>query len=56
MLEKYLNKEVKVLIRTPGIGLIEKEDGIITSIDDKFIELDNKQLINIFSILQIKLK
>jgi len=59
MLEKYLNKEVKVLMRTPGMGIaVEKEEGILTatSTDCQFIELDNRKVINMASILQIILK
>ena len=58
MLEKYLNNEVRVLIRTPGMAGVEKEEGIMTSVstNGQFIELDNKKLINTISILQIILK
>jgi len=56
MYEKYLNKQAKILIRTQGTGLTEKEEGLITAFNDKFIELNNNRLINCFSILQIVLK
>ena len=56
MLEKFLNKEVKILILPVGRGMLEVEEGIITSADDKFIEINNEKLINILHVYQIKLK
>jgi len=55
MLEKFLNKEVKMLVLSGG-GHVQVEEGIITSADDKFIELNNEKLINILHIYQIRLK
>ena len=57
MLEKYLNKEVKVLIKSLGVsstGDIEK--GILTSVEEKFIELDNKKMINLLNVHSITLE
>ncbi len=55
-MEKYLNKEVKVLIKILGTGITEKEEGILTSATDRFIELDNEKIINTSFIMEIILK
>ena len=56
MLEKYLNKEVKIIIRYIGTAATDKDEGMITAVNDGFIELDNKRMINIDSIMKIILK
>ena len=56
MLEKYLNKEVELVTQVQGTALKVSYKGIITGIDDKFIELDNKSLISYKFIYRITLK
>ena len=52
MLEKFLNKKVQVRYTIYGHFLIGK--GIITNIDENFIELDNDQIIAIKYVTDIK--
>lgn len=68
MLEKYLNKEVIIeeklyeasstlyFNRVAGAMHQNKVEGIITAIDDEFIELDNKMLVARKFIYRIILK
>ncbi|MBP3707337.1 MAG: hypothetical protein J6J36_01850 [Clostridia bacterium] len=55
MLEKYLNRKVGVCIfnatQIPGF-----EKGIVTAVDENFIELDNDLTIAIKYIISIKAK
>ena len=61
MLEKFLNKKVLICISQyaaaiTGIGgpnAVQRK-GVVTNIDDKFIELDNDEIIAIQYITTIK--
>jgi len=68
MLEKYLNKKVVIEEKqfqfsstlvgktvTTGMAALNKIEGIITAIDDEFIEIDNKMIIAKKFIYRIKL-
>ena len=70
MLEKFLNKNVKVVIATYGTTLNQKMkttmslgsayiaeynvEGVITNIDSNFIEIDNNLVIQIKYIISIE--
>lgn len=63
MLEKYINKNVIVIEKTyqgfsskllMGNKSLATIKGILTSVDDNFIELDNEKLINRNHIYTIK--
>lgn len=70
MLEKYLNKEViieekqynsistisQMKMSKNAIGVLCRVEGIITAIDDEFVEVDNKMLIARKFIYRIILK
>lgn len=68
MLEKFLNKEVVIeekiyngpstlyVNKMAGIVFQNKVEGIITAIDDEFVELDNNSLIARKFIYRITLK
>ena len=54
MLEKYLNKNVKIYVSSHN-ELLDVKKGIITGINDNFVELDNNELIGINFIRNIKI-
>lgn len=56
MLEKYINKEVKIVTAIFGTTVYDIEKGIITAIDDNFIELNNKILISKQHVYRITLR
>lgn len=53
MLEKFLNKKVQIMYTGYSEGQYS-EKGIVTKIDDNFIEVDNDKIIAIKYILTIK--
>ena len=53
MLEKFLNKEVQIRYTGYAQACYSKK-GIVTKIDDNFIEVDNDEIIAIRYILTIK--
>lgn len=65
MLDEYINKNVKITEKTyhgfsshllMGNGKLATLKGILTSVDDNFIELDNEILINRNHIYTIKIE
>ena len=58
MLEKFLNKKVKVYISNYGAGspsdAVNLKEGTITALDENFIELDSDEIIAIRYIRNIK--
>ena len=61
MLEKYLNKKVKIYATSmynTAMGTISRVSrvGVVTDVDDKFIELDNNSVIAINYIVSIDLR
>ena len=54
MLEKFLNKKVEILYTTYNYRVVES--GIITNIDENFIELDNNKVLQIKFICTIRVK
>lgn len=58
MLEKFLNKRVRIYVTTYGssnaISNNANQKGVVTSIDDKYIELDNNIVIQIKYIVSIE--
>lgn len=50
MLEKFLNKKVKIFIYNYGaspMATIDVKEGTVTALDENFIELDNDQVVAI---------
>jgi len=56
MFEKYLNKNVWITTQVQGTGISTNYKGIITAIDDHFIELDNVKLISRQFVFSITIK
>ena len=61
MLEKYLNKKEKIYATSmynTAMGTISRVSrvGVVTDVDDKFIELDNNSVIAINYIVSIDLR
>ena len=54
MLEKYLNKKIEVDYTNYAYPVGLKVKGVITEIDDNFIELDNEMIIAIRYIISIE--
>lgn len=52
MLKKYLNKLVRVEF---SLNLSRFSEGIVTGINDKFLELDNEEAIRIEEIIRIEI-
>ncbi len=56
MLSKLLNQKVRVILMTAGsVGASPSYDGVVTNIDDNFVELDNERIIAIKYITSIKI-
>lgn len=60
MLEKFLNRRVKIYVTTYGSGTAFREnanrEGVVTNLDEKYIELDNNVVIQIKYIVSIEAK
>ena len=56
MYEKYLNKEVKVIVQVLGTNITYSKKGRVTDFNEKSIELDNNNLINCFSVVEVIIK
>ena len=58
MLEKFLNKKVKVYVTTYGSGTgfsdNANQQGVVTNLDEKYLELDNNIVIQTKYIVFIK--
>ena len=54
MLEKFLNKKVIIMISKYAASDFIEKKGIVTELNDDFIELDNDEIIAIKYITSIK--
>ena len=54
MLEKFLNKNVSIILAQYAAKGKKKKKGTVTNINEKFIELDNDEVVAIKYIAAIK--